>query len=325
MERVEDLGEFGVIDRLTRGLRSHPQVLTAIGDDAAVVRIGDRLQVVTSDLFIEGTHFRRQDAAPDAIGEKAAMGAMSDVAAMGGFPRFVVVSLAVSEGEEVAFLEGVYRGLSGAAAAYDAVIIGGDTTRSPAGLVIDVLVLGELRGNRYVLRSGARPGDWLVHTGRLGLAGAGLNALAHGRAAPSLVHRHYHPTARVAEGTWLCAQPHVHAMIDISDGLGQDAGHLADRSGLGVTLETEHFLVATNLRHYCEQHALDPAVFVLTGGEDYELLFAADPAYAPGLMNAFFEGFQLEATKVGEFTDAFEGVRVDGAPVTGMGFDHFRS
>lgn len=323
MEPIEQLGEFGLIARLTRRLRANAKVIVGIGDDAAIVRAGDRLLAVTSDLFIENTHFRRQDAAPESIGAKAAMAAISDIAAMGGAPDFLVISIAAAPGEDAAFLEGVYAGMANAAAGYDAVIIGGDTTASPGGLILDVMVIGELRDRRYLLRRGAKAGDWLMHTGRLGLAGAGLNALVHGRKAESLVHRHYHPTARVAEGMWFASQPPVRAMMDISDGLGQDAGHIAQASGLGVNIETERLHLPANLRHYCERHALDPAMFVLSGGEDYELLLAVDPAYGDGLTNAFFQGFRLELTRVGAFTDAWVGVRVDGAPVTGLGFDHF--
>lgn len=324
MAGVEELGEFGLIERLTKRLKMNANVVAGIGDDAAVVRVGEKLLAVTSDLFIEGTHFRRNDAAAEAIGGKAAMAAISDIAAMGGSPKFVVVSIAVSADDDVGFLEGVYRGLADAAEGYDAVVIGGDTTRSQAGLVVDVIVIGELIDGRYQLRRGARPGDWLMQTGRLGVSGAGLNALLHGRKGESLIHRHYHPIARVAEGTWLAAQPPVRAMIDISDGLGQDAGHIAESSGVGVNIETDRFLYAANLKHFCEQHGLDPAMFVLSGGEDYELLIAVDPEYGDGLIDAFFQGFRLELTRVGTFTDARQGVRVDGAPVTGLGFDHFR-
>lgn len=324
MAGVDELGEFGLIARLTRRFKKNAHVVAGIGDDAAVVRVGDRLMAVTADLFIEDVHFRRGDAPPDAIGGKAAMAAMSDIAAMGGAPRFLVLSIAVAEDEDVEFLDEIYRGIAEAVESYEAVVIGGDTTRSTSGLTIDVMVIGELVGARYLLRRGARPGDWLLHTGRLGVSGAGLNALLHGRAGASLIHRHFHPVARVAEGMWLASQPPVHAMMDISDGLGQDAGHLAGSSGVGVNIETERFLHATNLKHFCEQHALDPNMFVLMGGEDYELLIAVDPEYGDGLINAFFQGFRLELTRVGTFTDAWQGVRVDGAPVTGLGFDHFR-
>jgi thiamine-monophosphate kinase len=163
-----------------------------------------------------------------------------------------------------------------------------------------------------------------MHTGRLGVSGAGLNALMQGRAGESLVHRHFHPVARVAEGAWLASQPYVHAMMDVSDGLGQDAGHIAEASGLGVDIETGNFLHAANLNHYCAKHGLDPNIFILTGGEDYELLLAVDPAQGDELANAFFQGFRLELTRVGAFTDAWRGIRVDGAAVTNLGFDHFR-
>ena len=324
MERVGDLGEFGLIERLTKRLKVNAGVVAGIGDDAAVVRAENQLLVVTSDLFIEDTHFRRGDAPPEAIGEKAAMAAISDIAAMGGAPAFVLISLATPENEDVSFLEAVYRGLAAAAERYDAAIVGGDTTRSHAGVVLDVTVIGEIRGPRYLLRSGAQPGDCLMHTGRLGVAGAGLHALLHSHDAESLVHRHYHPVACVAEGTWLAAQPPVHAMMDISDGLGQDAGHLAKASGLGVNLETDRFLRATNLTFYCEQHALDPNTFILNGGEDYELLGAVDPEHADSLANAFYQEFGLEMTRAGVFTDVWQGLRVDGAPGTPLGFDHFR-
>lgn len=310
MSTLRDIGEFGWLKQMARLLPSAPTVIEGVGDDCAVVRVGDRLLLVSCDLSIENVHFRRAHASPENIGWKAAASALSDIAAMGGAPLFCLVAASYPPDCEIQYLESLYSGLLDAVTQAGAVIIGGDTTSSPDGIALDVTVIGEVVGNRYVSRRGAQPGDLLGITGWPGLAGAGLHALEKGDHEAVLVHAHTKPAPRIAEGQWLAASKEVHAMIDVSDGLEQDAGHLAEAAGLGLEIDPALFPKHPALFAYCRRHSLFPADFILGGGEDYEIAFAA----APNSQKAFVETFGLQFGTpihfVGTFTDQWQGVRV---------------
>ena len=324
MATLNDIGEFGWIKRMARLVPGAPSVIAGIGDDCAVLRVGDRLLLMSCDLAVEGVHFRR-NLSPEDIGWKAAASALSDIAAMGGLPLFALVSLGCPGATETSFLEGLYSGLVDACSQAGATIVGGDTTESPDGVVIDVTVLGEAIGGRYLLRKGAQPGDVLAVTGLLGLSAAGRHALEHGHDAPALVRAHAHPAPRVTEGQWLSACPEVHALIDISDGLVQDAGHLAEASMLGLDVHPALLPIAPSLTEYCEAHGLDPYAFALAGGEDYELAFAIDGAKSAETVAALRREFpHTEITIAGTFTDAWAGTRVAGRAPAQTGFDHFK-
>lgn len=323
MSRVRDIGEFGLIEALARFVPSSPLVLKGIGDDCAVLRVGDRVMLVSTDMFGEDVHFLRSHAAPEQVGWKAAVAGLSDIAAMGGMPLFGLVSLSTSGEEQVAFLEGLYQGISAAFAAQGAVLVGGDTTRSPDRLVVDIVAIGEAIGGRYCTRAGARPGDLLAVTGYPGQSAAGLHAIKNGLDAPELVERHYRPSPRVREAQWLTAQGGLHALIDVSDGLAQDAGHMARAASLGVAIHRNRLPVAAALPGFGAAHGVDVHDFILSGGEDYELAMALDPVRGHALAAAFAEQFGLPLTVVGEFTDRWEGVRVDGEEMRSAGYNHF--
>lgn len=322
METVGSIGEFGLIARIARLVPSASSVIEGIGDDCAVLRLGSHVMLVSCDLSIENVHWRRSHAPAESIGWKAAASALSDIAAMGGMPLFCLVSLACPADTEVAFIDGLYDGMLEAVALCGASIVGGDTTRSTEGIVVDVTVIGEPVG-RYVTRRGALPGDMLVATGRLGLAAAGLDAIETGTAAPELVRAHYRPTPRSPEGQWLSDCPDVHAMIDISDGLVQDAGHLAETARLGVDIDPALLPIAPELTAYCAERGLNAHSFILSGGEDYELAFAVAAEHADEIVLAFRRQFHTDINIVGTFTDAWRDVRVAGTTSGARGFDHF--
>ena len=324
MAALKDIGEFGFIRRLSQQLRSAPSVVEGVGDDCAVLRVGSRLMLVSCDLFIEDVHFRRRAATPEDIGWKAAMSSLSDIAAMGGEPLFCVVSLACPGDTDLSFLDSVYDGLLDAMSQCGATLVGGDTTKSPAGVILDVTVIGEVVSARYLARKGAQQGDRLVVTGQLGRAAAGLHAAEHGHEAPDLVNAHYRPAARLSEGQWFAAHPAAHAMIDISDGLAQDAGHLGHAAGLGVDIDPARLVIAPDLEAYCQTQSLDPRDFILAGGEDYELALAIDGRQCDEVIAAFRREFQTEISAVGSFTESWHDVRVAGQAIPRGGYDHFQ-
>lgn len=325
MTTLHDIGEFGLIERIARVQPGVPNVIEGIGDDCAVLKAGERILLVSCDLSIEGIHFRRKHATAEDIGSKAATIALSDIAAMGGAPLFCLVSLACPGDCDVLYIEGLYDGLADAAAQYGVAIVGGDTACSPGGILLDVMAIGEPIGGRYLTRRGAQAGDRLAVTGRLGMSAAGLHALEHGHDAPALIHAHRYPNARMPEGQWLCARPEVHSLIDISDGLAQDAGHLARAANLGVDIGPALIPVSGELATYCKEHGLDPYDFILAGGEDYELAFALHASDSATIEEAFHREFQTELHEAGTFTDAWHGVRIAGRPIEKGGFDHFTS
>lgn len=324
MMRLTDIGEFGLIERLARVLPSSPHVLEGIGDDCAAVRLGDRVLLVSTDLSIEEVHFRRSYSEPEDIGWKAAASSLSDIAAMGGSPLFCLASLACPPELEVSFVERVYQGMASVVSRFGATIVGGDTSRTSGPITLDVMVVGEARGGRFLRRKGARIGDLLAVTGHMGLSAAGLHAIEHARNAPTLAHIHNHPSPRIPEGQWLAGTTAAHAMLDVSDGLIQDASHLVEANQLGINLYPDRLPVYPPLARYCDEYGLDPTSFMLRGGEDYELLFAIGATESKRMLEEFHREFRTVVTVVGEFTDAWSGVRIDGQEPPEGGFDHFR-
>lgn len=324
MKTVGELGEFGLITRLTQMLPSTPGVVEGVGDDCAVLRVSGNPLLMSSDLFVENVHFRRGLLHPEEIGWKAAAGAVSDIAAMGGAPLFSLVSLMCPTDIEVTFVEGIYQGMTNVFSQYGGAIIGGDTSRTEGPLAIDVAVAGEVRGNRCLKRRGARPGDLLAVTGYPGLSAMGFHALEHGNMDPEVTQRHRWPRPRIREGQWLCAREEaIHAMLDTSDGLVQDAGHLAKAAGIGVDIDPKAVPIAPVLLEYCDENNLDAMQFALAGGEDYELAFAMNVDDHENTLNDMHNEFRTVVTVVGRFTDEWSGARVGGEELPEGGFDHF--
>jgi thiamine-monophosphate kinase len=320
---LKRLGEFGLIRTLTQSLRSGSGVAHGIGDDCAVVEVGGKKLLLTCDASLEGVHFHRDWGAPADIGWKAAVSALSDIAAMGGKASFVLVTLALPNDVEVDFARALYQGLADAVESASAAIVGGDTTASRSGIVIDITVVGEVVG-RPVLRNGARPGDLIAVTGIPGRRGAGLHALLSGIDAPDLIRDYLHPVPRIAEGQWLQAQAGVHALIDVSDGILPDARHLAGESGVGIDLRAPTMLPDAELDAFWRAQGREAAQERLRSGEEYELLAAIAPEGAEALCASFQETFGLPFTVVGVCVKAPGDVRVDGVTPVQPGFEHFR-
>lgn len=323
MSTLRDTGEFGFIERVRKHLGSHPNVIVGPGeDDCAVVRAGDKVLLITCDLSMEDVHFRRGVVSPHEIGWKAATSGLSDIASMGGVPLFMVASVAAPADTDAAELEAICTGMAAAAESCGAALVGGDTTRSSGGIVLDVTVVGEAPEGRYVLRRGAKSGDLFAVTGYPGRAAAGLDAQEQKLALPDLITVHYHPMARVREGRWLASQPAVHAMIDISDGPVQDGAHIANRSGLGLAFTSASVAIDPPIVDASLLTGKSIPEYVLYGGEAYELGFAVDPKDAGRVFKEFRERFNLPVFALGQFSNEHAGVLVDGSPPA-PGFQHF--
>jgi thiamine-monophosphate kinase len=324
METMGSLGEFGFIDRISRHISGGDHVLVGPGDDCAVIQSGGKVLLVTCDASLENIHFDCAQASAEEIGWKAAAGAISDIAAMGGLPQHLVVTLGAPASTPVSDLDEMYNGIRGVASPFNTVVIGGDTIRSPHGLLLDITVLGEAPDGKYLLRKGAHSGDMLVVTGTPGRSAAGRLARGEGMDSPALEEAHYHPLPRVAEGQWLNQREEVHALVDVSDGVVQDAGHIACASNLGVAFTSASVAIDPVLVDFCIQRGESIQDYVFYGGEDYELAFAVAADRCETLLRDFREAFDIPVHILGEFSDTFTGTLVDGEPPQSTGWDHFK-
>ena len=273
-------------------------VVAGAGDDCAIVRTGgaERWQLLKTDCVIEGVHFA-PDAPPEAVGWKALCRPLSDIAAMGGKPRYALVTLALPGHATVAYATGVYAGLGRAAEEFGVTVVGGETARTPGPCFLSVVVTGSVRRERAVTRAGGRPGDRLFVTGRLG------GSLPSGR------HLQFRP--RLSEARWLVARFPIRAMMDLSDGLAADLPRMAAASGTGFAVDPASL----------PRHEGCTVTQALGDGEDYELLFAVGPKQAARLEPAWKERWpDVPLTAVGELTELGTSI---GLEATG-GYDHFQ-
>lgn len=297
--------EFELIALLTKDApRAAPDLPCGVGDDCAVVAGPEgRDWLVTTDALIEGVHFRREWTDLAALGRKSLSVNISDIAAMGGVPRFYLVAIGLPPAEAEGAAIAISKGMREVAGRHGMALVGGDTVASPSGLAISITAIGEVPKGKALLRSGAHPGDAIYVTGTLGGAALGLACLRSGRRegdAERFVQRHLDPEPRVAEGRWVAATGIATAMIDLSDGLVADLGHIADASGVGFQIEEARVPRDPPFEAAARALGADPAVLALTGGEDYELCFTID------------------ARRAGEFERRLA-QRQGGAPITRIG------
>lgn len=282
-QQVKDIGEAALIERLlqvlgTTGQGSGQGVLRGIGDDAAVLQNihGTRL-LAACDMLVEGVHFDLSYASPRQVGHKALAVNLSDIAAMGGRPRWALVTLGLKPQLEVHFVEEIYRGIAELAETYGVVIVGGDTCASPDRLLLDVCILGEANRKEITYRAGARDGDMILVTGTLGKSAAGLALLQNkeeieGEGARELVEAHLAPQPRVNEANVLVRSGLVGAMNDISDGLATELWEVVSASGCAARIWAERLPISPAARATAAELGVDPLQWALYGGEDYELV-----------------------------------------------------
>lgn len=327
-------GEFGFIERLraTYAGAQEGGLILSIGDDAAVLEVpADRQAVVTTDLLIEGVHFRRDWSDPYSIGWKAAAVNLSDIAAMGADPTFAFVSLALPPDEMVEGLERLYDGFCDCLNRYGARLAGGDTNRTSGGLTINVTQMGTVPRGQALTRAGAKIGDILLVTGTLGDSAAGLVLLSQMGAAQaeksgqSLVQTHRRPQPRVVAARAARETGLIHAAMDISDGLAADAQKLCASSSVGARIDAVSLLLSDVLKKAAEELSLSAVDLALGGGEDFELLLAVAPADVAAVQAAVVAtGTSL--TAIGEIVrTGFRILSPDGTelPLERRGWDHF--
>ncbi len=322
-EKLETLGEFGLIRRIQQQVGTAEHLLRGIGDDCAIQRQSEELELLTStDLLIEGIHFDRRWTDLEQLGRKAVAVNVSDVAAMGGIPQSLFLGLACAvdmSGEE---LQVFTAGVIAETEKYDVTLAGGDTCRSPGPLMISVTIQGVAPAGQAICRQGACVGDAIYVSGTLGDSALALQLLQQGEPVSEfLALRHHLPSARVAFGRQLAERQLATAMLDVSDGLLADLAHLLEAEQLGAEITLGCLPLSEEFRRACaEQPQL--LELAMTGGEDYELLFTSSQQNL--IENLHFD---LPVTKIGNIV-AESGIRVLREDQTQYhcergGFDHF--
>ena len=308
------MGEFGLIQRVTSRLGTAPTTLVGPGDDAALVRAADGRVLATSDVLVEGRHFRTDWATATDIGHRAAAANLADIAAMGGRPTALLVALCLPRDTDPRWAEQLADGLAAECEMVGAAVVGGDLSASPV-ITIAVTALGDLGGRPPVLRSGAKPGDVVAMAGRIGQAAAGYTVLSRGFRSPkALVEAYRRPAVPYWAGP-AGADLGATAMIDVSDGLLADVGHIAEASGVGIDIRRDVFEITQPMRDAASAMGVDPYTWVLAGGDDHPIVATFPPTV--GLPDRWLV---VGLVKQGA------GVTVDGRLHTDgpTGWDHFR-
>lgn len=334
---VAQIGEFGLIDRFrdTLGPASRPDIIAGIGDDAAVYRVGEgRVHIVTTDMLVEGVHFDRTFMPLGHLGFKALSVNVSDIVAMNGRPCYATVSLGLPNNVSVEQAETLYAGIAQAARQYGVAVVGGDTSAAER-LIISITAIGDAAEDDVVYRSGAEPGDALCVTGDLGAAAAGLKVLLAEKEAfldvdsqpdlrdwSYLVERHLAPQARVDRlKQWKEVGFRPKALIDISDGLASEVHHICRASGVGAYLHLPLLPVHQQTFAAAERFGDRPENFALFGGEDYELLFAADHEALRALPEDSYAVIGEVTAFAGDVTLAID--EENAVPLEPQGYRHF--
>ncbi|MGE5244251.1 MAG: thiamine-phosphate kinase [Betaproteobacteria bacterium] len=333
---VADLTEAALIARIRDRLPAAPSwLLVGPGDDAAVVEPErNRVEVFTVDALVESVHFDRAFVPPAAIGHRALAVNLSDIAAMGATPRLALLSLVLPPPLPLDDFDGIVDGFVALAAVHRVVVAGGNITRSPGPLMIDVSVMGTVKRRQVLTRSGARPGHELYVTGTIGAAAAGLEVLrAQGASAAGespLVSSYRYPSPRLRMGTLISRNRAASACMDLSDGLADALLQVAAASGVGAVVDAGALPIHPEARSWFEARGVDPVQAAVAGGDDYELLVSVAPRTRRRLAAAERHG-DVPLTRIGVCTPEgavrlrrTDGNTVSEEPVAGPAFRHFR-
>ncbi|MGH8068765.1 MAG: thiamine-phosphate kinase [Candidatus Entotheonellia bacterium] len=332
---IGGIGEFSLIASIRCRMegRYPPEVALGIGDDCAVLQPHAGMEwVITTDTQVEDVHFRRAWLTPYQIGWRAMAVNLSDVAAMGAQPFGALAALTLPAATEAAFFDQLLDGLCDLGLRFNCPLIGGNLSRDPARLSLTLTVLGRTPLGKSVRRGGARPGDEIFVSGRLGGSAAGLQTLLQTiplaeTIYPALRQRYAQPQPRVREASFLRASGGLTSMIDLSDGLAGDLAHLCEESGVGAQIVAEALPLQVGVREVAAVLGEDPLELALRGGEDFELCCTASPGRLTPVLDEFRAQFDLDLTRVGIMTSerSLRLVHADGseALLAPQAFDHF--
>ena len=340
--RLSDFSESQLIQALTRnlGLSRRSSIIKGIGDDAAIIRNNEEAHwLVSTDLLLEDIHFDLRFTSFFDIGYRAAVANLSDIAAMGGTPQFLLVSLAIPSHHSMADLQALYRGLRSSCQPHHVRVIGGDTSASRTGIFISITVIGTVEPQRALQRKGARIGDHIYTSGTLGDSLAGLDILLAKSKQPNtpigeriskyLIKRHLRPTPRIDIGRLLSTHRLATAAIDLSDGLSGDLTHLCQASGVGALIDATTIPTSSQFKAFTRQRGRDLTHMALQGGEDYELLFTVPARHRTKFMR-LVKRKKFNITQIGIIQSKKFGIRLKLAngsfrQILVNSYDHFRT
>lgn len=306
--QIKKIGEFGLLNRLQQRTKiSDPSIVQGIGDDCAVINFGNgRFLLATCDVLLEGVHFNLRYTDSNHLGKKALAVNLSDIAAMGGAPRFYLASLGLPPHLRLSWVDNLYKGMETTAKENGVSLIGGNISSSRT-IFIDLTVLGEITPQEIVYRHGARTGDAIFVTGTLGDSALGLMALRSRKkikntsALRRLTEKHLSPSPRIREGRFIAANRIATAMIDISDGLIADLRHILKNSNRGAEIWVDAIPFSSEVIRYSPLYRMNPTDLALAGGEDYELLFTV-PRKKLKQLQRLSQEFSLSVTMIGKIT-----------------------
>jgi thiamine-monophosphate kinase len=336
---VSDIGEFGLIERIHRLIQEEgiktPGVTLEIGDDTAAFKSRKGYEVlVTCDCLVEGRHYLPDFIDPVSLGRRAMVANISDIGAMGGLPLYSLVSLGLREDTPIADVESMYRGFLQEFNPFKASIIGGNITKTEGSNFIDIFLVGEVEQGKLMLRSSANVGDAILVTGYPGEAVAGLQLLQRSQshqdvANHPLVLAYNKPKHRAREGYAIALSGYANAMIDTSDGLLADLGHICEESGVGAEIFQQQLPLGDSLIQEAQKTKKDPYDMILSDSDDYELILTCVADSIPRIRSAIASISDVPVSEIGRITEAKEKIRLilsDGSkkPVTPSGWDHFK-
>ncbi len=324
--------ELDLINQLRKRFTSPtPGVRLGIGDDAAILEPTQGYELlVTTDALMEGVHFL-PGANPFALGRKAAAVNLSDMAAMGGIPKSLLITVAVPTPMDSTWMGKFYDGLESMCREHSIFVVGGDTSRSLNGVAISITLIGEVESGKALLRNGAKENDLIFTTGTLGDSGAGLELLLAGTNEEGdqekLIQRHLEPVPRVSSGRFLLEKRFTNSCMDLSDGFSSDIHRLCDESGMGAVIHEKKLPLSEELLRFEAEFKHPASHYALNGGEDYELLFTVPPENKGQLLSDWPEDFPI-LTQIGEITAKEKGVSLikengEKSILAPGGFDHF--
>jgi thiamine-monophosphate kinase len=288
--------------------RKLPMGIVGIGDDCAVIpQDENKSLLITTDLLIEGTHFLRDKITANDLGYKSIAVNLSDVAAMGGMPKYVFLSVALPKNIPSDWLENFIDGINSIANEYQVLLLGGDTSKSEKDIFINVMVVGEAKTKKIKYRAGAKPDDIICVTDNLGNSKAGLECILQNRCddetARILLRQHYRPRPQIAEGLFLAEYPEVHAMLDVSDGINLDLQRINQASNCGAKIDLEKLPLSKDLLGFTQKFNLNPMEIAAIGGEDYCLLVTIDANAFKKIAQDFQQKFERELIAIGKITE----------------------
>jgi len=336
-DTLKEVGEFGLIRRIRslldrEGVEHTPDLTVGMGDDAAAFKPKPGYEILaTCDSVVEGRHYLPRFMRPRDVGRRAMVLNISDIGAMGGRPRFALVSLGLKAETPVGDVEEMVRGFLDALNPFGAVIIGGNLTGTSHDAFIDITLIGEAREGTVLRRSGARPGDVILVTGCPGESNAGRQCLVRGLASAdqALTAAYIRPSHRAKEGAGIAESGRATSMIDTSDGFLGDLGHLCEESGTGAELFQQKFPISKNLADAAALLKENPHELFLGESDDYELIITCAPEHAHAVRAAISATYAGAVSEVGSITEPDRGIRLllaDGSErnLSPKGWDHFR-